>query len=316
MKEYKEKISAYLDDALSQDELDTLSTMNELSMEQEAGHRAGHESSQRVTLGLTSRYQLAGDVLRGQFSDASMLDVRLQVREALRDEKIDIASLDHRPEPAAENRLSMSGSGSLIGSWLSSSLYRPLSGLAVAVSVAMVTVFAINQEETVFNNSDNQVAGVPVVSTPVNAVTSTSVEVSTQSTPQGIRQTSQQVNPDLILNAYLAEHAEAVQNGVHNATNASWQVTKLPDGFTLKQSSERKSKGAESFHQVYSDGLSSVSVFIERGSKSHHRLDGAAAMGALNAYGTRFDEYFVTVMGEAPASAVMQIARSTEPVRK
>lgn len=96
--------------------------------------------------------------------------------------------------------------------------------------------------------------------------------------------------------------------------NADWHVTKLPRGFMLTQSSERKSKGAEMQHLVYSDGLASVSVFIERGRKSHHRLDGVSSMGALNAYGARSGEYFITVMGEVPASVVMQIAQSTEPI--
>ena len=97
--------------------------------------------------------------------------------------------------------------------------------------------------------------------------------------------------------------------------NASWQVTRLPDGFMLAQSSERKSQAAEQLHLIYSDGLASVSVFIERGGKSHHRLDGASSMGALNAYGARSGEYFVTVMGEVPASTVMQIAQSIQPVK-
>jgi sigma-E factor negative regulatory protein RseB len=98
--------------------------------------------------------------------------------------------------------------------------------------------------------------------------------------------------------------------------NAGWHVAKLPSGFMLTQSSQRKSKDSEMQHLVYSDGLASVSVFIERGRKSHHRLDGASNMGALNAYGTRSGQYFVTVMGEVPAPAVMQIAHSTEPVKK
>jgi sigma-E factor negative regulatory protein RseB len=105
-----------------------------------------------------------------------------------------------------------------------------------------------------------------------------------------------------------------LDSGRVDVENASWQVTKLPSGFMLTQSSQRKSRDAEMQHLVYSDGLASVSVFIERGSKSHHRLDGASNMGALNVYGTRSGEYFVTVMGEVPASAVRQIAQSTEPV--
>jgi sigma-E factor negative regulatory protein RseB len=98
--------------------------------------------------------------------------------------------------------------------------------------------------------------------------------------------------------------------------SASWHVAKLPSGFMLTQSSERKSQAEEQLHLVYSDGLASVSVFIERGKVSHHRLDGASSMGALNAYGASLGDYFVTVMGEVPASAVMQIAQSTEPVQE
>jgi sigma-E factor negative regulatory protein RseB len=97
-------------------------------------------------------------------------------------------------------------------------------------------------------------------------------------------------------------------------TNAAWHVTGLPMGFMLTQSSLRKSDAAESLHLVYSDGLASVSVFIEQGKKSHHQLDGASSMGALNAYGSRVGEHSVTVMGEVPASTVMQIAQSTKPV--
>lgn len=98
--------------------------------------------------------------------------------------------------------------------------------------------------------------------------------------------------------------------------NAAWHVTSLPAGFMLTQSSLRKSDNAESLHMVYSDGLASVSVFIEQGKKSHHQFDGASSMGGLNMYGIRVEEYSVTVMGEVPALTVMQIARSTRPTKQ
>jgi sigma-E factor negative regulatory protein RseB len=97
-------------------------------------------------------------------------------------------------------------------------------------------------------------------------------------------------------------------------SNAAWHVTGLPSGFMLTQSSIRKTDDTQSLHLMYSDGLASVSVFIEQGKKSHHQLDGASSMGALNAYGKRVGEHSVTVMGEVPASTVMQIAQSTKPV--
>lgn len=55
-----------------------------------------------------------------------------------------------------------------------------------------------------------------------------------------------------------------------------------------------------------------MSVFIEQGEDTHHQMDGASAMGALNAYGSRVGDHFVTVMGEVPAATVMQIAESTQ----
>lgn len=100
----------------------------------------------------------------------------------------------------------------------------------------------------------------------------------------------------------------------NTVNGASWQVKELPEGFMLTQSSERKTEKSEHLHLVYSDGLASVSVFIEKGAETHHRLDGVSSMGALNAYGARYGDAYVTVMGEVPATTVMQIAQSTEPV--
>ena len=95
--------------------------------------------------------------------------------------------------------------------------------------------------------------------------------------------------------------------------NTAWQVKSLPSGFMLTQSSIRDRGGIESLHLVYSDGLASVSVFIEQGEDSHHQMDGASTMGALNAYGSQIGDHFITVMGEVPATTVMQIAQSTVP---
>jgi sigma-E factor negative regulatory protein RseB len=96
--------------------------------------------------------------------------------------------------------------------------------------------------------------------------------------------------------------------------HSGWQVEQLPAGFMLTQATARKSKDAESMHLVYSDGLASVSVFIEAGANGDHHLDGAQSMGALNAFGTRVGANSITVMGEVPATTVMQIAQSAKPM--
>lgn len=67
-------------------------------------------------------------------------------------------------------------------------------------------------------------------------------------------------------------------------------------------------------HMVYSDGLASVSVFIEKNLGDSKHLQGASSMGAVNAYGNAIDGYYVTVVGEVPASTVQSMAQSTAPL--
>jgi len=62
-------------------------------------------------------------------------------------------------------------------------------------------------------------------------------------------------------------------------------------------------------HIVYSDGLAAVSVFIEPMSKSPPNA-GATYQGAVNMYVKSGTDQVVTVVGEAPARTVRQIAES------
>jgi len=64
-------------------------------------------------------------------------------------------------------------------------------------------------------------------------------------------------------------------------------------------------------HLVYSDGLASVSVFIEKNQGSEKHLQGASSMGAVNAFGNSVGDYFVTVVGEVPVKTVQSMAQST-----
>ncbi|MCX4186437.1 MucB/RseB C-terminal domain-containing protein [Methylophaga sp. OBS4] len=90
---------------------------------------------------------------------------------------------------------------------------------------------------------------------------------------------------------------------------SSWQAQWLPDGFALValQTRLRASNGANIEQRVYSDGLSSVSVFIEKIRARHNHLRGGSRMGAINAFGTIINSHFVTVVGEVPAVTVEKI---------
>ena len=55
-------------------------------------------------------------------------------------------------------------------------------------------------------------------------------------------------------------------------------------------------------HIVFSDGLASVSVFIEQLDAASEPLSGLDTMGAVNAYGRMVEDYQITVVGEVPPS--------------
>ena len=94
-----------------------------------------------------------------------------------------------------------------------------------------------------------------------------------------------------------------------------WRATGMPQGFMLTQSTVRGGEDDQSFHLMYSDGLASVSVFIEPVGKSADRLAGISSMGALNVYGKQMNDAQITVMGEVPAATVTAIAESMERTR-
>jgi sigma-E factor negative regulatory protein RseB len=94
--------------------------------------------------------------------------------------------------------------------------------------------------------------------------------------------------------------------------NIGWRATNIPQGFMLTQSTIRRGEGNQSLHLMYSDGLASVSVFIETGEDTPHRLVGASRMGALNAFGKELNGAQITVMGEVPEATVATIAESME----
>jgi len=103
---------------------------------------------------------------------------------------------------------------------------------------------------------------------------------------------------------------EMPANLVNNLSH--WEVQWLPDGFSLvaQQTRLRSNNGANVEQRVYSDGLSSVSIFIEKIRARHNHLSGGSHVGAINAYGTIMHAHFVTVVGEVPAVTVEKIGNA------
>lgn len=95
----------------------------------------------------------------------------------------------------------------------------------------------------------------------------------------------------------------------------AWRAESLPPGFSLRAARlERTEATAPALdHLVYSDGVASVSVFIEAGVAAAEQGEGPSRMGAANAYTTVLGAYLITAVGEVPVSTVETIARSVRP---
>lgn len=89
----------------------------------------------------------------------------------------------------------------------------------------------------------------------------------------------------------------------------AWRVAALPPGFRLRTAKSLADGGA---HLLFSDGLASVSVYVERGAPG---LRGGAAQqrGAVHARSFWVDGWRVTAIGKVPAATVDHLARNLRP---
>jgi sigma-E factor negative regulatory protein RseB len=96
------------------------------------------------------------------------------------------------------------------------------------------------------------------------------------------------------------------------ADKPDWVVKRLPEGFTLTsyQRKHLRPGGAGTEHMVYSDGLATVSVYVELASADDNTLTGLSSMGAMNTYGIVLGGHQVMVVGEVPAVTVKMMAHS------
>ncbi len=95
---------------------------------------------------------------------------------------------------------------------------------------------------------------------------------------------------------------------------SGWEFINLPPGFkvNLKRNHTMPRGDSPLKHFVISDGLATVSVYIESHLSENSDLIGGTSMGAVNAYGRHLDEFHVTAVGEVPMITVKMICESTQ----
>lgn len=130
----KEKLSAFLDNDMHRDELMSFSL-----------------SSEADDAKIVQRYQILGDALRGEISDSSFVDVSAAVRDAISDVTLagvtsadatlsDVTLADKKTSASTKQPVSKSGFFDISG-W-----FRPVAGMAMAVSVAVLVVFTVTEQ--------------------------------------------------------------------------------------------------------------------------------------------------------------------------
>jgi sigma-E factor negative regulatory protein RseB len=99
---------------------------------------------------------------------------------------------------------------------------------------------------------------------------------------------------------------------------ALWEAMRLPPGFRMATSSNQQLPGSSEpvAHLVFTDGVASVSVFVEPRKRDNQAAQGPARVGSSSAFTTVVDDHQVTVVGEVPPNTVKFIAtqvKSTSP---
>jgi len=94
-----------------------------------------------------------------------------------------------------------------------------------------------------------------------------------------------------------------------------WRALQVPPGFKLTATSSQIMDGSDApvAHLVYSDGLASVSVFIESRPRDRDSLKGFARIGSAFTFSTTVKGHTVTAVGEVPKQTVQLIADSVKP---
>ena len=104
----------------------------------------------------------------------------------------------------------------------------------------------------------------------------------------------------------------ALNSNGETPADTGWVVNNQPVGFKKTMEVKRVIAGraAPVSHIVFSDGLTAISVFIESATKPGKQS--LSHQGAVNIFTRPYGSHLVTVLGEAPAATVMQIANSLE----
>ncbi len=170
---HDEHLSALLDNALSDEQLNAY--MEDLKRDP----IADAETSQR--------YNLMGEVMRDELSAASFIDISAAVHRAIDDEPS-----HNEPVASSSNTFNLSA---LLSSWM-----KPLVGVAIAASVASVTLVSFNVMQSTDSATSTVVQVAPIQ--PVDVEFLRNVQVAST-----LKVNENSLARQKILNKYMLQHS-------------------------------------------------------------------------------------------------------------
>ena len=107
------------------------------------------------------------------------------------------------------------------------------------------------------------------------------------------------------------------RSGLVQDSELIWGVSNPPVGFRKVMELHRGAEGrsAPFVQLMYSDGLASVSIFIEP-ARANASASSESRRGALSFYSSRMGDQQVTAIGEVPPATVAQLVKSTGLIKK
>jgi sigma-E factor negative regulatory protein RseB len=112
--------------------------------------------------------------------------------------------------------------------------------------------------------------------------------------------------------SYVMEDATTVNHVNNHQVNSNWVVNDLPIGYVKvdHRAIVVPGKTAPVDQMIFSDGIASVSLFIEPLTKGVRPKMGHMLIGSTNLCANVIEGYQITVVGEVPEATVMQIAKA------
>ena len=101
---------------------------------------------------------------------------------------------------------------------------------------------------------------------------------------------------------------------VESSKSTNWHVMDKPNGYKLTKHIRRMSpmEAGEVEHLIFTDGLSTVSIFIKEAKEGQSGMVGLTKMGSVHAFRKTLENHDITVMGEVPADTVEYLAQHVE----